>query len=441
MVFQNGVRNEFHKCDTPVRTIRRIAAGFRKLGYDIGYAPFEVADGIHWGQVWIEALKLTCFGKGLTPALAKASAYAELAERFSAGLFFQEFEERVRFNIPALYDRATRGFLNYEWMEGYLESHPDDLSVSHLPIEALLVNETHLGATRLRAIKDSPMARHWVDAYSLLKGRRLKIPVNFVAYIHASNGMAAGNTIEEAMIQAACEIFERHAQITVVKPERTVPTIDAGSLRSETLSDLIDFFRARNVEVTLKDLSLDGLLPCVGVLFTNHNLRPGRLEHRILIPGAAFNTDEALSRCFTEAVQGRTTLEAPSPEYDRPVMHRSRVDNFYLLMKCCICLKDISFLERGEVVAYRPRRCEDIFAEIDALKAICRSLQTDCLLLNLTHPVLDFPVVRVVIPGISDFLPFLGRDVLTSGETRPDAVWKGERFKRAMASFFSAGGA
>ena len=71
------------------------------------------------------------------------------------------------------------------------------------------------------------MARNWVDGYSLTRRETVKVPINFVTYIHASNGIAAGNTMEEAMIQASCEIFERHAQIQTIKPERIAPNIDS----------------------------------------------------------------------------------------------------------------------------------------------------------------------------------------------------------------------
>ncbi len=93
MNLQNLIRNEFGKTDTPGNTIRNISTGFDQLSYDIRYMPFQVADQIHWSQVYIDAIQLQCQGKGLTPELAKASAYAELAERFSAGLFYQQFEE------------------------------------------------------------------------------------------------------------------------------------------------------------------------------------------------------------------------------------------------------------------------------------------------------------------------------------------------------------
>jgi ribosomal protein S12 methylthiotransferase accessory factor len=45
--------------------------------------------------------------------------------------------------------------------------------------------------------------------------------------------MAAGNTLEEALIQAACEVFERYTQIQIIKPERRVPSIDKNSLKKQ----------------------------------------------------------------------------------------------------------------------------------------------------------------------------------------------------------------
>jgi ribosomal protein S12 methylthiotransferase accessory factor len=436
MKFQNCVRNEYGKCDLPHNTVRKIKDGFRKLNLKVEYSPFRVSDNIHWGRIWIDSIRIVCNGKGITPELAEASAYAELAERFSAGLFYPVFEERVRYNIPALYNKETSRFLNYEWMDGYIHAHQDELQGNILKIEDLLANEHHLTDTDIAHIKNSRMARHWVHGFSILSEKAVKVPVNFVTYISASNGMAAGNTMEEAMIQASCEIVERHAQIQIIKPEKEVPSIDPDSVDNEVINDMIKFYQGKNVDVIIKDLSLGGLLPCIGVLFVNHNLPPDRLEHRILIPGVSFNMDEGLTRCFTESMQGRETLSAPRPQLDKPLVHRSRVNNFYLLMKCCISPKDISFLEQGEIAAYRNTEIKDIFGEIEELKRVCKGFNTDCILLNHTHPTLDFPVIRVIIPTVSDFLPFLSQDILVSEATRPSATWRGERFKKIMQSFF-----
>lgn len=436
MNFKNHVRNEFGKTDTPGNTIERITTGFDRLDYDIRYMPFQVADQIHWSQINIDAINLACQGKGLTPELAKASAHAELVERFSGGLFFQAFEEQVRFNMPALYSRNVHRFLNYEWLNGYVNSHQDELTDDHLPIETLLRNQRHLFPEHIEKIKNSRMARHWVDGYSVMQGKNIKVPINFIAYINASNGMAAGNTLEEALIQASCEVFERYTQIQIIKPEKSVPSIDRSTLKSSHLNAMIDFYEKENVEIILKDFSMGGRFPSIGVLFINHNLRPGRLEHKILVPGVSFNTDEALSRCLTEVMQGRDTLTRPVPNLDRPVVHRSRTENLYLLFKCCVSQKDISFLEKGDTIAYKDSQGENILWEIEEIKKICQALETDFIVLDLTHPVLEFPVARVVMPGISDFLPFVSKDILTGVDTSPDAAWQGERFKKVMGSFF-----
>jgi len=435
MEFQNCIRNEYNKCDIPSNTIKRIKNGLQKLDLESEYYPFRVSDNIYWGRVWIDSIRIVCNGKGLTPELAEASAYAELAERLSAGLFYPVFEEQVRFNVPGLYDEETNRFLNYEWMEGYIYSHQDDLK-NPLRIEYLLANENHLTDNDIEDIKNSRMARHWVDGFSIIREETVKVPVNFVAYIHGSNGMAAGNTIEEAMIQATCEIFERHSQIRSIKSEQIVPSIDLDSIENQNIRDMIKFYSGNNVDVMIKDLSFDGLIPCIGVLFINKNLRTDRLEHRILIPGASFNLEEALARCFTEGMQGRETLLAPRPELDRPLVHRSKVNDYYMLMKCGISLKDISFLDQGETRTYRNIKIKDVLSEIEEIKKICKVFNTDYILLNYTHPVLDFPVVRVIIPGVSDFLSFLRKDVLVSGSTRPSAVRRGEEFKKIMQSFF-----
>jgi len=437
MEFQNCVRNEYGKCDVPSNTINRIKDGLRKLDLDVGYLAFRVSDSIYWGRVWIDSIRIVCVGKGITPELAEASAYAELAERLSAGLFYPVFEEQVRFNAPALYNEETNRFLNYEWMEGYVHAHQDDLE-NPLRIEDLLANESHLTDKDIEDIKNSRMARHWVDGFSIIREGTVKVPVNFIAYIHGSNGMAAGNTVEEAIIQASCEIFERHAQIQIVKPEKIVPSIDLDSVDNAVIKDMIRFYQGKNVDVIIKDLSLDGLLPATGVLFINNNLRPDRLEYRILIPGVSFNRDEGLTRCFTESMQGRETLLACRPQLDRPVVHRSQVPDYYMLMKCGICLKDTSFLEQGELRTYKHTEIKDVLGEIEEIKRICKLFDSDCIILDHTHPILDFPVVRVIIPRVSDFLPFLRQDILVSEATRPSTAWRGEEFGKIMQSFFAA---
>lgn len=438
MRFQNHPRNRYHKCDTPENTLKRIQTGFERLGFSPRYQGVRISDRLHWGGIRIDALDLACEGKGTSEILAKASAHAELAERLSAGMYYPAFEEGVRYHLPAIYSQQTRRFLNYEWMAGYQCGHQNAIS-DPLTIESLLRRQTHLAPAHIAAIKDCEMARHWVDGFSISAEKTVKVPVKFAAYIHGSNGLAAGNTPEEALIQAACEIMERFTQIQIVASEKTVPTIDPDSVRSPAIQEMIRFYRQANVRVTIKDFSFGGHLPVVAVLFTNLNVPRGRLEHHSLIAGAAFNREEALTRCFTEGIQGKKSLLSPRPQLDGPVVPRDQVKDFYLLMKCGVSPTDLSFLEAGARTPFdRGEEKKDLLAEIDGLKAIARELQTDWIVMDQTHPRIGFPVVRLILAGFSDFLPFLPPDILTHERTRPDTAWKGESYKQAMASFFES---
>ncbi len=254
MQFKNFIRNEFGKCDSPGNTVQRIKQGLEQLGLQASYSPIKISDNLYWGRIWIDSIKIICEGKGITPQLSEASAFAELAERLSAGMFYPVFEEQVRFNIPALYGEETTRFLNFEWMNGYVNAHQDELK-DPLRIEDLLKNETFLTKENIEDIKGSPMAGHWVDGFSIIKQKNVKVPVNFVNYIHGSNGMAAGNSIEEAMIQASCEIFERYAQIRIIRPEKEVPTIDNHSIKNPFIQELIRFYETQNINILIKDFS------------------------------------------------------------------------------------------------------------------------------------------------------------------------------------------
>ena len=437
MRLQNHVRNEFYKCDSPENTLNRILSGLDRLGLKADYAGVRATDQLFWGRVWIDSLHLVCEGKGVKRELAQASAYAELVERLSAGLYYPAFEEQVRFHLPALYDAKTQAFLNYQWMEGYVQAHQEELEGNVLRIEDLLQRQTNLRTSDLQEIKDCEMASHWVDGYSLLQEARIKVPMTFVAYIHGTNGIAAGNVPEEALIQACCEIFERSAQIQAVTKAMTIPSIDPATVDHPDFASVHDFYTRQNIQMTLKDLSFDSGFPVLGIVYTNHNLPADRLEHRTFIAGASMHSHEALSRCFTEGIQGRKTLKASRPQLDQPVQPRSQVDSYYMLMKCGVAPTDLGFLEQGEMRPFVSASASDLMQEIQALKEVCRCLGTDCILLDHTHPVLEFPVVRVVIPGVSDFLPFLPADILTNESTKPSTAWKGEEYKRIAQSFFA----
>ena len=126
---------------------------------------------------------------------------------------------------------------------------------------------------QIRALDD---AYHWVDGYSLIHERTLKVPLEYARLISGPNGKATGNNLEEAIIHAALEIFERRAHITALRHRMVLPTIDPATITHPIVREQLAFFHSRGIEVIFKDLSFGGVLPCLAAYFVDHNI-PGGL--------------------------------------------------------------------------------------------------------------------------------------------------------------------
>lgn len=405
MEFANCTRNEYGKCDVPENTIKRIKDGLRQVGVRVDWGRrYQVSERIFWVGLYSSSLGMSAVGKGVSPQLAEASAYAEFVERLS----YPTHWNTLHYN--SVCTAIGKRFQSYEWVEGYVKCVQDELE-NPLGIEDLLASQAFLTSEDFECIKGSEAAQHWVDGYSLGRQERVKVPITFVGSINGSNGLAAGNTLAEAVVQASCEVFERYAEIHVIKPEAVIPTVDLdsviglGSRRARMIADMVDVYGENDIDVLIKDMSFDGLLPCIGVLFVNRGLPPNHIEYRILQPAASFDLEEALTRCFTERMQGRMNFGCSPESVDRVVV--DEVSNYELLLRARISEKDISLVEDGEVRSFRNSyQADDLFEELEEIKGICQKLDTDCIVVDLTHPVLRFPVVRVIMPKVSDVISY-----------------------------------
>ncbi len=362
-----------------------------------------------------------------------------MAERLSSGQavkpdFLQGFDYSESF--PRL-----SGYSNFDFMPGYRRARQDRLP-RPLTVERLLGGHPSIPAGLLDRIKSSDTAAHWVDGYSITRGEQVQVPLKIVHRISRSNGLAAGNTLEEAIVQASLEILERFAAIQAVQNELRLPTITPESIENPLVHDLIRFFEKNGIEVTVKDFgpvlqaaahsgsrggaAPDGRLPCYGLLMHNTRMEGDRnpvkraFRTRTFRVASSFWPPEALIRCFTERMQGKTDQLLKNETYFDVLWNRFlkqfypdyRADIFYYnIFRKYEYSGDLSFLEKGEKVALpRQEPSLDCLEDIDLLDRICRNLGTELVVVDHTHPKIGFPVARVVMPGISDVLPY----------TRPD---------------------
>lgn len=381
----------FGRCVAPEETVSRLE-GILAPRHDYWLHEEEVAEHLHWAAMFIEDTDFRAMGKGISSVLSKAGALAEGAEWLAA---------REVTQLP-----------------GYVAA-PQAGMADALPIEDLVAHIATATPPVVNRIKSLDAAQHWVDGWSIMHERALKVPIEYVRQISGPNGQASGNCIEEAIVHATLEVLERRAHITVLRNRMVVPTIDVACVKHPVLRDLIAFVLAQGIEVTLKDLSFGGELPCVGGYFVDPSVPDDHQFHHFFKVGASFNLEDALLRVFTEYVQGRKRdefIDGSAAEQARILQHDFRqlktmgsaCDNFLSsFMFGFVPYHDAGFLREGEVVPLDAGpRYEDCLDDIAHARRLFEALGKDYIVVDLTHPDIGFPVVRVIVPGYSDVLPF-----------------------------------
>ncbi len=391
MNLQHRKKNEYGRCVEPQVTVKKLEA-LLSPKYDYWIHEEEVAPRLHWSALFVENMEFRSMGKGINALQSRAGALAEAAEWLTP--------------------------LNTEKLPGYVAARQDELE-DVLPLEELLSHITNATPPLLDHIKSLDVAMHWVDGFSLVDDGPIKVPIEYVRMINGPNGKAAGNCIEEAIVHAVNEVFERRVHITVLKNRMTVPTIIPETVHHPVIREQMDFIRDQNIEVTLKDLSMGGVMPCVGAYFKDLSIPDKYQFHHAFKVGSSFNREEALIRVFTEYAQGRKRDEfnpvsdaglnrVLAPDFRSLRSCDEAIDNFLsTFMFGFVPCRDAFFLEQGERIAFDPGiNYDDCLDDIARAREICDLLGKDLIVVDMSDPDAGFSVAQVIIPGYSDVLPF-----------------------------------
>lgn len=104
--------------------------------------------------------------------------------------------------------------------------------------------------------KISDIKIRWFTAYTL-SGQVLYLPTYLlVNLLEGTNGWAAGNSFEEALLQGICEVIERHCKCLIEINKLKAPLIDMSTIKSAIARRLIRLFHSQGHEVYIKDFSL-----------------------------------------------------------------------------------------------------------------------------------------------------------------------------------------
>ena len=381
---------EFGRCARLRDTVARLEASIGAL-HEYRLYEAKVSDRLYWAALYIDDLEFRSMGKGISALQAKAGALAECAEWVTA--------------------------MDITQLPGYTVGHQKTLP-NAVGIEDWIPHVT-VGSEAVERIKQTDVAMYWVDGHSLLSGKTVKIPISFLRQIGGPNGMAAGNSPEEAIVHATNELFERRVHIAVLKQKLVMPTIDPETITHPVIRKQMAFLKRKGIEVTLKDLSFGGTLPCIGAYFWDPYIPVNYQFHHFFKVGASFNFEDALMRVFTEYTQGRLLNECirgGKEDQKRVLQHDLRNlkcipddgDNYLsAFMFGFVPQKTADYLMQGRVVPFRKgENFMDCLDDIERAKEIIRMLGKDYLVIDFTDSRIKFPVVQVLIPGYSDVLPY-----------------------------------
>lgn len=239
-------------------------------------------------------------GKGASPELALASAYGEMMERLQNFLLYPAF----------LYARSDPTFDDGD----PFRFDPREV---RLPAAALL--EGPAGELLRRVLPGVDAAALSSPAYAFLRegdrfvcvpfrdastGEAALLPLEFLYYAFGSTGMSAGNTREEALLQAVCEILERWAMREAMEGRLLPRRADrggAGGVLRDRLDDAAAIGAANGYRLAVGDCGFADGLPVACVVMAD----PRKARYFVKF-GCHPDAAVAVERCLSELFQNKT---------------------------------------------------------------------------------------------------------------------------------------
>jgi ribosomal protein S12 methylthiotransferase accessory factor len=349
------------------------------------YLAGEPGPQVHQGSSdWQPAPHTPAGGKGTTDAQARASALCEALERY-CGEFTGEESRRggtlEELAPVALHPNAAMAFSDAQYRSREEINARNQSGHSFVP-------EPFDPAARI----------DWTPVWSLTAQAERLLPTAF-CYYHApvagqqycpadSNGNAAGNTLEEAILQGFLELVERDHVALWWYNRLARPAVDLDSVGDPWLDAVRGRLQADGRELWVLDLTADLGIPVAAAIATAVTGQ-GRVAIGL---GAHLDLRRATLRAVTEMVQISTYTPSgglglgPQDELDTTEGSHLRP----------------SGLPPSQ--ADPPRQeAEDIRHVIDDFRERIEARGMEMLVLDQTRPDIGLPVVKVVVPGLRHF--------------------------------------
>lgn len=297
-----------YKDQDPESTVSRVKSILQGIGVVLDEQWVNKGeDGVFSLRTWVPNTMIGTNGKGISEDLARASAYSEFLERLqnlrlsrSPLLWQNEFpfsfyiDEQMLSAEKLVYDGGA--FLKVFFEQRKLENATLE--------EKLLALRAVQGLDyRFSQEKDKFLC---FPFFNVSSGSFESLPYYLYSAYYASNGMCAGNSPEEALVQGLSEIIERYVQKKVMQDHLVLPDIADDYIKEHVFIDqtLRRIRETQRYKVFLKDCSLGKNYPVCALMLTE--LDTGKYGIKF---GCHPDFSVAMERTITEAAQGNRLVD------------------------------------------------------------------------------------------------------------------------------------
>ncbi|AGI47476.1 putative methanogenesis marker protein 1 [Thermoplasmatales archaeon BRNA1] len=317
-------------------------------------------------------------GKGPTPEQAEASGIMEAMERYAA-------EPREDDEIAyGTYEQAS------------------DIGLTVNP-ESLILPMPHRGAWMGQQIA-------WCEGYEMFRGCPVWVPACAVYHVYKpdedfqlfrshTNGIAAGNTMEEAILHALLEDIERDAWSIAEYNETANADVIIGDENSVP-GKLLKKFRDAGVEVHLKDITTDIGITTIGAAADDVETK----DPEMLTIGVGTHLDPQIAciRALTEVAQSRATHKDGTKINAQLVKKNLELGYEGVKKQNPLWYRKSN---KSKLLEDMPNLATDYV--LDDIEVVLQHLMDagfDMVVCNdLTRPETGVPVVRMTVPGLEVF--------------------------------------
>ncbi|MBC7974311.1 MAG: YcaO-like family protein, partial [Myxococcales bacterium] len=332
-------------------------------------------------------------GKGRTAAQARASALCEAIERHR--MAFQGDEPRVHARVS---DLDGEGILP-DRLQNFSDAQLRRRDETNARVAALAQDSNQFVPLPF----DPDVAIDWSPVWSLTRPRRLWVPTAYCytnmpvppaeRFCYANpNGHAAGNSLEEAILQGFLELVERDAVAIWWYNRSRRAGVDLATFDEPYFVDLVAHYRSVGYRVWVLDLTTDLGIPAFAAVGLPES-GPGRWHMGF---GCHLEMRLGVQRALTELNQ----LFDPSPDTPSPWEPRELDRTSFLFPD------ETMPLRRAADVPFEPR--DDL--RDDVMDCVARAARAglDTLVLDQTRPDVELSTVKVIVPGLRHFWPRFG---------------------------------